>query len=98
MLNQKSELQRALERHREMVSRKEAEREKEENYKSDPRTALHRAIELRAKHIQQSVSLCYRILAFFFLKRFIFSNRKSLKEGINILTKIRLIYSNSLNR
>ncbi|XP_058801465.1 leiomodin-2 isoform X2 [Phymastichus coffea] len=54
VLNQKSELQRALERHREMVSRKEAEREREETYKSDPRTALQRAIEQRAKHIQQS--------------------------------------------
>ncbi|XP_008212219.2 uncharacterized protein LOC100118859 [Nasonia vitripennis] len=54
VLNQKSELQRALERHRTMVSRKEAERNQEESYKNDPRTALQRAIEQRAKHIQLS--------------------------------------------
>lgn len=57
VLNQKSELQRALERHREMVSRKEAEKNQEESYKNDPRTALQRALEQRAKHIQLSVSL-----------------------------------------
>ena len=39
-----------------MVSRKEAERVQEESYKSDPRTALQRAIEQRAKHIQLVVS------------------------------------------
>jgi hypothetical protein len=54
VLNQKSELQRAMERHREMQSRKEAEKIQEESYKNDPRTALQRAIEQRAKHIQQS--------------------------------------------
>ncbi|KAL7299158.1 hypothetical protein TKK_0007757 [Trichogramma kaykai] len=54
VLNQKSELQRALDRHREMASRKEAEKMQEESYKNDPRTALQRAIEQRAKHIQQS--------------------------------------------
>ncbi|XP_015607855.1 uncharacterized protein LOC107273825 [Cephus cinctus] len=52
VLNQKSELQRALDRHREAVSRKEAEKHREEYYKNDPRTALQRAIEQRAKHIQ----------------------------------------------
>ncbi|XP_012288670.1 protein FAM107B isoform X2 [Orussus abietinus] len=52
VLNQKSELQRALERQREAASRKEAERNREESYKDDPRTALQRAIEQRAKHIQ----------------------------------------------
>ena len=57
VLNQKSELQRALDKHREMVSRKEAERNQEESYKNDPRTALQRAIEQRAKHIQLSVSI-----------------------------------------
>jgi hypothetical protein len=40
-----------------MVSRKEAERNQEESYKNDPRTALQRAIEQRAKHIQLSVNL-----------------------------------------
>ncbi|EFN85895.1 Protein FAM107B [Harpegnathos saltator] len=52
VLNQKSELQRALEKQREAVSRREAERSREENYKDDPRTALQRAIEQRARHIQ----------------------------------------------
>ncbi|OXU26462.1 hypothetical protein TSAR_011860 [Trichomalopsis sarcophagae] len=62
VLNQKSELQRALERHREMVSRKEAERNQEESYKNDPRTALQRAIEQRAKHIQLSVRYNHLII------------------------------------
>lgn len=57
MLNQKSELQRALEKQREAASRREAERNREENYKDDPRTALQRAIEQRAKHIKIAVSL-----------------------------------------
>ncbi|XP_014481643.1 PREDICTED: uncharacterized protein LOC106748019 [Dinoponera quadriceps] len=52
VLNQKSELQRALERQREAASRREAERNREESYKDDPRTALQRAIEQRARHIQ----------------------------------------------
>ncbi|CAK9831951.1 hypothetical protein ANTRET_LOCUS8859 [Anthophora retusa] len=52
VLNQKSELQRALEKQRETASRREAERNREENYKDDPRTALQRAIEQRAKHIE----------------------------------------------
>ncbi|XP_012529857.1 uncharacterized protein LOC105833013 [Monomorium pharaonis] len=52
VLNQKSELQRALEKQREAASRREAERIREESYKDDPRTALQRAIEQRAKHIQ----------------------------------------------
>ncbi|XP_046828602.1 uncharacterized protein LOC124428514 isoform X2 [Vespa crabro] len=52
VLNQKSELQRALEKQRENASRKEAERIREETFKDDPRTALQRAIEQRAKHIQ----------------------------------------------
>ncbi|KAL6433187.1 hypothetical protein ACFW04_006426 [Cataglyphis niger] len=52
VLNQKSELQRALEKHREAVSRREAERIREESYKDDPRTALQRAIEQRARNIQ----------------------------------------------
>lgn len=52
VLNQKSELQRALEKHREAASRREAERIREESYKDDPRTALQRAIEQRARHIQ----------------------------------------------
>ncbi|XP_012265504.3 uncharacterized protein LOC105691547 [Athalia rosae] len=54
VLNQKSELQRALERQREAASRKEAERIREESFKDDPRTALQRAIEQRAKHIQRA--------------------------------------------
>lgn len=57
VLNQKSELQRALEKQRENASRKEAERIREETFKDDPRTALQRAIEQRAKHIQIMVSL-----------------------------------------
>lgn len=52
VLNQKSELQRALEKHREAASRREAERIREESYRDDPRTALQRAIEQRARHIQ----------------------------------------------
>lgn len=52
VLNQKSELQRALEKHREAALRREAERNREESYKDDPRTALQRAIEQRARHIQ----------------------------------------------
>ncbi|XP_011690440.1 PREDICTED: uncharacterized protein LOC105451589 isoform X1 [Wasmannia auropunctata] len=52
VLNQKSELQRALEKQREAASRREAERIREESYKDDPRTALQRAIEQRARHIQ----------------------------------------------
>ncbi|XP_032667490.1 uncharacterized protein LOC116842406 isoform X2 [Odontomachus brunneus] len=52
VLNQKSELQRALEKQREAASRREAERNREESYKDDPRTALQRAIEQRARHIQ----------------------------------------------
>ncbi|XP_011055277.1 PREDICTED: uncharacterized protein LOC105146603 isoform X2 [Acromyrmex echinatior] len=52
VLNQKSELQRALEKQREAASRKEAERIREESYKDDPRTALQRAIEQRARYIQ----------------------------------------------
>lgn len=52
VLNQKSELQRALEKHREAASRREAERIRDESYKDDPRTALQRAIEQRARHIQ----------------------------------------------
>ncbi|XP_017890015.1 uncharacterized protein LOC108630928 isoform X2 [Ceratina calcarata] len=55
VLNQKSELQRALEKHREAVSRKEAERNREENFKDDPRSALQRAIEQRAKHIEMTL-------------------------------------------
>nr|XP_012214989.1 PREDICTED: protein FAM107B isoform X2 [Linepithema humile] len=52
VLNQKSELQRALEKQREAASRREAERIREESYKDDPRTALQRAIEQRARNIQ----------------------------------------------
>jgi hypothetical protein len=55
VLNQKSELQRALERHREAASRREAEKIRDESYKDDPRTALQRAIEQRARHIQLTV-------------------------------------------
>ncbi|XP_033190467.2 uncharacterized protein LOC117156981 isoform X1 [Bombus vancouverensis nearcticus] len=55
VLNQKSELQRALEKQREAASRREAERNREENYKDDPRTALQRAIEQRAKHIEMAL-------------------------------------------
>lgn len=55
VLNQKSELQRALEKHREAASRREAERIRDESYKDDPRTALQRAIEQRARHIQLTV-------------------------------------------
>lgn len=55
VLNQKSELQRALEKQREAASRREAERNREENYKDDPRTALQRAIEQRAKHIEMTL-------------------------------------------
>ncbi|XP_043267639.1 uncharacterized protein [Venturia canescens] len=52
VLNQKSELQRALEKQRETTLRKEAEKNREETYKDDPRTALQRALEQRARHIQ----------------------------------------------
>ncbi|CAL7952411.1 unnamed protein product [Xylocopa violacea] len=55
VLNQKSELQRALEKQREAASRREAERNREESYKDDPRTALQRAIEQRAKHIEMAL-------------------------------------------
>ncbi|XP_034186724.2 uncharacterized protein LOC117607289 [Osmia lignaria lignaria] len=55
VLNQKSELQRALEKQREAASRREAEKNREENYKDDPRTALQRAIEQRAKHIEMTL-------------------------------------------
>ncbi|TGZ47130.1 Uncharacterized protein DBV15_06081 [Temnothorax longispinosus] len=55
VLNQKSELQRALEKQREAASRREAERIREESYKDDPRTALQRAIEQRARHIQLTI-------------------------------------------
>ncbi|KOX75084.1 hypothetical protein WN51_13391 [Melipona quadrifasciata] len=54
VLNQKSELQRALEKQREAASRREAERNREESFKDDPRTALQRAIEQRAKHIEMA--------------------------------------------
>lgn len=54
VLNQKSELQRALEKQREAASRREADRIREETYKDDPRTALQRAIEQRAKHVQHT--------------------------------------------
>ncbi|KAG7212582.1 hypothetical protein KM043_012879 [Ampulex compressa] len=60
VLNQKSELQRALERQREAASRREAERNREESYKDDPRTALQRAIEQRAKHIQTTLEQSQR--------------------------------------
>ncbi|XP_066601015.1 uncharacterized protein [Prorops nasuta] len=50
VLNQKSELQRALEKQREAAMRREAEKNREESFKDDPRTALQRAIEQRAKH------------------------------------------------
>lgn len=70
MLNQKSELQRALEKQREAASRREAERNREENYKDDPRTALQRAIEQRAKHIEMTVGIFY--LSFLFLCKTIF--------------------------
>ncbi|XP_008557545.1 CCAAT/enhancer-binding protein alpha [Microplitis demolitor] len=52
VLNQKSELQRALERQREAAMRRETERNREESYKDDPRTALQRALEQRARQIQ----------------------------------------------
>lgn len=55
-MNQKSELQRALEKQRETAMRKEAERNRDETYKDDPRTTLQRALEQRAKHIQMMVS------------------------------------------
>ncbi|XP_003700421.2 uncharacterized protein LOC100875591 [Megachile rotundata] len=55
VLNQKSELQRALEKQREAASRREAEKNREENFKDDPRTALQRAIEQRAKHIEMTL-------------------------------------------
>ncbi|KAK1127917.1 hypothetical protein K0M31_003411 [Melipona bicolor] len=55
VLNQKSELQRALEKQRETASRREAERNREESFKDDPRTALQRAIEQRAKHIEMAL-------------------------------------------
>ncbi|XP_071875262.1 uncharacterized protein [Bombus fervidus] len=60
VLNQKSELQRALEKQREAASRREAERNREENYKDDPRTALQRAIEQRAKHIEMALEQSQR--------------------------------------
>jgi len=65
-LNQKSELQRALEKQREAASRREAERIREESYKDDPRTALQRAIEQRARHIQLTVIRDNVQLIFFF--------------------------------
>ncbi|XP_034946684.1 actin-associated protein FAM107A isoform X2 [Chelonus insularis] len=52
VLNQKSELQRALEKQREAAVRREAERLREEVYKDDPRTALQRALEQRARQIE----------------------------------------------
>ena len=55
VLNQKSELQRALEKQREAASRREAERNRDESYKDDPRTALQRALEQRAKHIEMAL-------------------------------------------
>ncbi|XP_017798344.1 PREDICTED: uncharacterized protein LOC108579339 isoform X1 [Habropoda laboriosa] len=55
VLNQKSELQRALEKQREAASRRAAEKNREENYKDDPRTALQRAIEQRAKNIEMAL-------------------------------------------
>ncbi|XP_076278416.1 uncharacterized protein LOC143208159 [Lasioglossum baleicum] len=55
VLNQKSELQRALEKQREAASRREAEKNRDENFKDDPRTALQRAIEQRAKHIEMAL-------------------------------------------
>ncbi|CAG5104058.1 Protein of unknown function [Cotesia congregata] len=51
VLNQKSELQRALEK-REAVLRRETVKKCEENYKDDPRTALQRALEQRARQIE----------------------------------------------
>ncbi|XP_076164232.1 uncharacterized protein LOC143145083 [Ptiloglossa arizonensis] len=55
VLNQKTELQRALEKQREAASRREAEKIREEHCKDDPRTALQRAIEQRAKHIETAL-------------------------------------------
>ncbi|XP_015123568.1 uncharacterized protein LOC107045736 [Diachasma alloeum] len=54
VLNQKSELERALERQREAAMRRESERNREETYKDDPRTALQRAIEQRARQLELS--------------------------------------------
>ncbi|XP_011306768.1 uncharacterized protein [Fopius arisanus] len=54
VLNQKSELERALERQREAAMRRESERNREETYKDDPRTALQRALEQRARQLELS--------------------------------------------
>lgn len=45
-----------MEKQRETAARKEAEKLKEENYKDNPRTALQRAIEQRAKQLEVSVN------------------------------------------
>ncbi|KAK0092867.1 hypothetical protein PV326_000411 [Microctonus aethiopoides] len=52
VLNQKSELQRALDRRREVAVRRQAEKNREESWKDDPRTALQRALEQRARQIE----------------------------------------------
>jgi len=88
VLNQKSELQRALEKQREAASRREAERIREESYKDDPRTALQRAIEQRARHIQLTVIqdraqlanllLCEIIISTYYIFRFRILTSKSL--------------------
>lgn len=57
VLNQKSELDRVLEKQREAASRKEAERLREESFKDDPRTVLQRAMEQRARHIRLAVTI-----------------------------------------
>ncbi|KAF7994930.1 hypothetical protein HCN44_004402 [Aphidius gifuensis] len=55
VLNQKSELQRALERRqRDSALRRESQKNREETYKDDPRTALQRALEQRAKQLELS--------------------------------------------
>lgn len=63
VLNQKSELQKALEKQREAVLRRETVKNREENYKDDPRTALQRALEQRARQIELMVNN----LTFFFV-------------------------------
>jgi hypothetical protein len=47
VLNQKSELQRAMERHKELAARKEAEKERVNN-----KTAFERVIEERARRLE----------------------------------------------
>lgn len=53
VLNQKSELQKAMDKHRDQAARKEAEKEKLNN-----KTAFEKVIEERARRLE-SVSSCW---------------------------------------